>query len=215
MKNFIHHEYPVIKRIDTDNGRLYEVPNGNRYPSVTTVTGKLNEAAIKAWRDRVGEDEANRISNRAASRGTQIHELCESFLKGEPLQVDMFNHDMWTSLKPIVDKIDNIHALENMLYTDKLEMAGTVDCIGEYDGELSVIDFKTAKRPKEESKIENYFIQATAYSLMFEEMYGIKIPNIVIIVGVDDELPQVFKKKRKDYIQKLVKLRLNVKNNVL
>jgi genome maintenance exonuclease 1 len=122
---------------------------------------------------------------------------------------------MWTSLKPIVNKIDNIHALENMLYTDKLEMAGTVDCIGEYDGELSVIDFKTAKRPKEESKIENYFIQATAYSLMFEEMYGIKIPNIVIIVGVDDELPQVFKKKRKDYIQKLVKLRLNVKNNVL
>ena len=214
MKNFIHHDFPVIKRIDGENQRLYEVPNGNRYPSVTTVTGKLNEAAIKEWRARVGEEEANRISNRAASRGTQIHELCENFLKGNPLQVDMFNHDMWSTMKPIVDKIDNIHALENMLYTDKLEMAGTVDCIGEYEGELSIIDFKTSKRPKEESKIENYFIQATAYSLMFEEMFGIKIPNIVIIVGVDDEPTQVFKKKRKDYIKKLVELRLSVKNSV-
>ena len=210
MKNFIHHEYPVIKRIDSDEGRLYEVPNGNRYPSVTAVTGKMNEAAIKAWRARVGEDEANRISNRAASRGTLIHEHCEAFLKGEPLQVDMFNHDMWTSLKPYVDKIDNIHALENMLYTDKLRMAGTVDCIGEYEGELSIIDFKTSSRSKDESKIENYFLQATAYSLMFEEMFGIKIPNIVILVGVDHQSPQVFKKKRKDYIKKLVELRLSV-----
>ena len=209
MKKFIRHEYPVIKRITTDEGRLYEVPNGNRYPSVTTITGKMNESAIKAWRARVGEEEANRISSRAAGRGTKIHSLCESYLKGEPLQVDMFDQDFWNKLQPYVDKIDNIHALENMMYTDRLAMAGTVDCIGEYEGELSIIDFKTASKLKKEEWIQNYFIQATAYSIMFEELFNIKVPNIVIIIGVDHEQPQIFKKKRKEYIKPLVNLRLS------
>lgn len=209
MKTFIRHDYPVIKRITTDEGRLYEVPNGNRYPSVTTVTGKMNEEAIKKWRARVGEEEANKISSRAAGRGTKIHSLCESFLKGEPLQVDMFDQDFWNNLKPFVDKIDNIHALENMMYSDKLQLAGTVDCIGEYEGELSIIDFKTASKLKKEEWIQNYFIQATAYSVMFEELFDIKVPNIVIIIGVDNETPQIFKKRRKEFIKQLVDLRLS------
>jgi len=209
VKTFIRHDYPVIKRITTDGGRLYEVPNGNRYPSVTTVTGKMNEEAIKKWRARVGEEEANKISSRAAGRGTKIHSLCESFLKGEPLQVDMFDQDFWNNLKPFVDKIDNIHALENMMYSDKLQLAGTVDCIGEYEGELSIIDFKTASKLKKEEWIQNYFIQATAYSVMFEELFGIKVPNIVIIIGVDNETPQIFKKRRKEFIKQLVDLRLS------
>lgn len=211
MKNFIHHEFPVLKRIDSDNGRLYETPEGNRYPSVTTVLGKMSEKSIQAWRNRVGEEEANRVSTRASARGTQIHSYCESFLLGESLQVNMFDQDMWNNMKPYVDKIDNIHALEKMMYTDKLRLAGTVDCIADYEGELSIIDFKTSGRLKDVDKIENYFMQATAYSIMFEEQFGIKVPNIVILIGVDNEQPQIFKKTRKDFITKLVDLRLSQK----
>lgn len=209
MKTFIDHEFPSLTRIDSDSGRLYETPNGDRYPSVTSVTGKMSQKSIEAWKKRVGEAEANRVSSRASQRGTQIHSYCESFLLNEDLHIDIFDLEMWNSMRPFVDKIDNIHALEKMMYSDKLKLAGTVDCIGEYEGELSVIDFKTSARLKDENKIENYFIQATAYSIMFEELFNIKIPNIVILIGVDSEQPQIFKRKRKDFIEKLVKLRFD------
>lgn len=209
MKTFIDHEFPSLTRIDSDSGRLYETPNGDRYPSVTSVTGKMSQKSIEAWKKRVGEAEANRVSSRAAQRGTQIHSYCESFLLNEDHHIDIFDLEMWNSMRPFVDKIDNIHALEKMMYSDKLKLAGTVDCIGEYEGELSVIDFKTSARLKDENKIENYFIQATAYSIMFEELFNIKIPNIVILIGVDSEQPQIFKRKRKDFIEKLVKLRFD------
>ena len=215
MKNFIHHDFPVVKRITLPDIRLYETPNGDRYPSVTTVTGQLNKQHIDAWRKRVGDAVADRISKQAADRGTRIHSYCESFLLGESLEVDMFDHDFWKTMKPVVDKIDNIHALEAMLYSDQLRMAGTVDCIGEYDGLLSVIDFKTSKKPKHREDIEHYFIQATAYSVMFEELFGIAIKDITIIIGVDDAEPQVFQAQRKNYIKKLVELRhLHTKNSV-
>ena len=209
MKTFIDHKFPSLTRIDSDSGRLYETPNGDRYPSVTSVTGKMSQKSIEAWKKRVGEAEANRVSSRAAQRGTQIHSYCESFLLNEDHHIDIFDLEMWNSMRPFVDKIDNIHALEKMMYSDKLKLAGTVDCIGEYEGELSVIDFKTSARLKDENKIENYFIQATAYSIMFEELFNIKIPNIVILIGVDSEQPQIFKRKRKDFIEKLVKLRFD------
>jgi len=209
MKTFIDHEFPSLTRIDSDSGRLYETPNGDRYPSVTSITGKMSQKSIEAWKKRVGEAEANRVSSRASQRGTQIHSYCESFLLNEDYHIDIFDLEMWNSMRPFVDKIDNIHALEKMMYSDKLKLAGTVDCIGEYEGELSVIDFKTSARLKDENKIENYFIQATAYSIMFEELFNIKIPNIVILIGVDSEQPQIFKRKRKDFIEKLVKLRFD------
>lgn len=215
MKNFIHHDFPVVKRITLPDIRLYETPNGDRYPSVTTVTGQLNKHHIDAWRKRVGDAVADRISKQAADRGTRIHSYCESFLLGESLEVDMFDYDFWKTMKPVVDRIDNIHALEAMLYSDQLRMAGTVDCIGEYDGLLSVIDFKTSKKPKQREDIEHYFIQATAYSVMFEELFGIVIKDITIIIGVDDAEPQVFQAQRKNYIKKLVDLRqLHTKNSV-
>lgn len=216
MKNFIRHDFPVVKRITLPEGRLYETPSGNRYPSVTTVTGQLTKHHIDAWRKRVGDAEADRISKQAADRGTRIHSYCEHHLLGEAMQVDMFDADMWSDMKPVVDNIDNIHALEAMLYSDKLRMAGTVDCIGEYKGTLSVIDFKTSKRPKNRADIDHYFIQATAYSVMFEELFGIAVPDITIIIGVDHDLPQVFQARRKDYILRLVELRQQYeKNSVL
>jgi genome maintenance exonuclease 1 len=111
-----------------------------------------------------------------------------------------------------MDKIDNIHALEGMLYSDKLRVAGTVDCIGEFDGELSVIDFKTSGKPKDINNIDNYFIQATAYSVMFQELFDIPIQNLTIIIGVDDAQPQIFQQKRKGFIQKLIDLRQSFKS---
>lgn len=205
-----------MKRITLPEGRVYETPFGNRYPSVTTVTGQATKHHIDAWRKRVGDAVADRISKQAADRGTRIHSYCENFLLGESLQVDMFDFDFWKSLQPVVDRIDNIHALEAMLYSDQLRMAGTVDCIGEYNGVLSVIDFKTSKKPKKREDIEHYFVQATAYSVMFEELFGITVPDITIIIGVDDDTPQVFQARRKDHIKKLVELRQEyAKNSVL
>jgi genome maintenance exonuclease 1 len=208
LKNFIRHEFPVVKRITLPDVRLYETPSGNRYPSVTTVTGQETKHHIEAWRKRVGDVVADRISKQAADRGTRVHSYCENFLLSESFTADIFDVEMWNTLKPVVDRIDNIHALEAMLYSDKLRMAGTVDCIGEYNGLLSVIDFKTSKRPKQREDIQHYFVQATAYSVMFEELFGIAIPDITIIIGVDDDSPQVFQARRKDYIKKLVELRL-------
>ena len=129
MKNFIHHEFPEVIRMDLPEGRRYKVPSGKLYPSVTTVTGHLSNASLDAWKKRVGEEEAARISKRATDRGTRIHTLCEDFLKGKNPQADLVDMDMWSDLRPVIDKIDNIHALESKLYSDKLEVAGTVDCI--------------------------------------------------------------------------------------
>ena len=207
MKNFIRHEFPVVKRITLPDMRLYETPNGDRYPSVTTVTGQATKDAIDAWKKRVGEEKASKISKEAADRGTRIHSYCENFLLGKPNQVELFDADMWSDMKPVVDRIDNIHALESMLYSDKLKIAGTVDCIGEYDGKLSIIDFKTSKRPKDINNIQHYFMQATAYSIMFEELFGIAVPNITIIIGVDNEPTQVFQQQRRHYVLPLVELR--------
>lgn len=139
MKNFIHHEFPVVKRIDGGIHRLYETPNGDLYPSVTSVLGCIPNPGIEQWKKRVGEAEAKRVSKKATDRGTRIHTLAENYFLGKPLEIDMFDHDMWKSLQPVMDKIDNIHALEGMMYSDRLRVAGTVDCIGEFDGELSVL----------------------------------------------------------------------------
>jgi genome maintenance exonuclease 1 len=211
LKNFIRHEFPEVIRIDGGRHRLYKVPNGNLYPSVTTVLGHLPNPGLDAWKKRVGETEAKRISKEATDRGTRIHGLAEDFLLGQPLQIDMFDHDMWNSLKPVMNKIDNIHALEGKLYSDKLKVAGTVDCIAEFDGRLSIIDFKTSKRPKDINNITDYFVQATAYSVMFQELFDIAIPDLTIIIGVDDEQPQIFHQKRKGFIQRLIDLRQSFK----
>ena len=171
----------------------------------------LTEDAIKQWRSRVGNEEANRVSTKASNRGTRIHTLCEGFLKGESVEPDMFDTELWNSMKPYVDKIDNIHALESKLYSDKLQVAGTVDCIGEYEGVLNIIDFKTSGKPKDINNIQHYFLQATAYSVMFEELTGIVVPDITILIGVDHDKPQIFQQKRSSFIRQLIDTRQQFK----
>ena len=137
MKTFIDHDFPKLLRTTSSDGtRVYETPSGRAYPSVTTVTGLHSAKGIMEWRKRVGEAEANRISGRASARGTRIHNYCESYLLGESTEPDMFDAEMFNSIKPLLDQVDNIHALEDPLYSDHLQVAGTVDCIAEFQGKL-------------------------------------------------------------------------------
>jgi genome maintenance exonuclease 1 len=189
-----------------DGKRYYTLPDGTKLPSVTTVLGAQKKQAIMDWRRRVGEEEANRVSKKATSRGTNVHTLCERYLNNDPLGDIMPDaKEMFVSLKPLLNRINNIHYQEAALWSTKLEMAGRVDCIGEFDGELSVIDFKTSKRIKSITSIEDYFWQTSAYALMYEELIGKPIDNLVIIMAVEDEQPLLFQQKTEDHIPGLVK----------
>jgi len=192
-----------LNTVTLHGSRFYKTPEGNMYPSVTSVTGLYNKKELMEWRNRVGEAEANRISSKASSRGTKVHKICEDYLNNN-LNLDNCMPDsvaMFNSIRPTIDKyIDNIHGIESPLYSDHLKVAGRVDCIAEFDGKLSIVDFKTANRQKFEDKIANYFMQCAAYAVMFEERTGISVPRLAIIIAVDSDNPQVFVKKRNDYI---------------
>lgn len=188
-----------------DGKRYYTLPDGTRLPSVTTVLGAQKKQAIMEWRKRVGEEKANKISKQATSRGTNVHTLCERYLNNEPLGVIMPDAlEMFKSVKPVLNRINNIHYQECALWSKQLGMAGRVDCIAEFDGKLSVIDFKTSKRVKGRNDILDYFWQTTAYSLMYEELIGIPIDNLVIIMAVEDSEPILFMEKTSDHIDGLV-----------
>jgi len=212
MFNHIECELPKLNRVTNEDGtRVYQTPTGNKYPSVTTVTGLLKKQSIIEWRKRVGEVEANRISSTAARRGTRIHSLAEKYLLNETVNPDMFDIEMWNKFKPILHNINNIYALEQSLFSDHLEVAGTVDCIAEYNGKMSVIDFKTSKRIKEKDNIHDYFMQCSAYAVAFEEMTKIPVPQIVILIAVDEEDPLIFVEKRNTWINGFRDLRLEYK----
>lgn len=190
-----------------DGKRYYTLEDGTRLPSVTTVIGAQKKQSIMEWRKRVGEAEANRISKFATGRGTNVHTLCEQYLNNEPGYMKGAMPDaveMFLSIKPHLNRIDNIHYQEQALWSKQLGMAGRVDCIGEFDGVLSVIDFKTSRRVKELAHIEDYFWQTAAYALMYEELIGQQIDNLVIIMAVEDSVPLIFKQKTADHINGLV-----------
>jgi genome maintenance exonuclease 1 len=207
MRTFIDHGFTKLKRIDSPEGRMYETPSGRAYPSVTTVTGLHSKQSIMEWRKKVGEAEANRISSRAANRGTRIHTLCEDYLNGKDVRPDLFDSEVFKSIVPYLDNIDNIHALESPLYSHHLQVAGTVDCIAEYKGKLRIIDFKTSSKLKNRDWIHGYFMQTSAYAVMFEELTGIPVGRMLILIGVDNEEPQVFEEKRDDWIGEFKVLR--------
>lgn len=204
----IKHELPSLLQETAEDGtRCYATPDGKRYPSVTTVLSDFNKDSLDAWRKRVGETEANRISKAATTRGTAVHLAIETFLNNEPInKMELMPNAkaIFHRMKSELLKLNNIHCLESRLFSHDLKLAGTVDCIAEYDGKLSVIDFKTSTRLKKKADIANYFMQGAAYSIMFEEMTGIKTDQVVILIGVEStEFPQVMKVETKDFHQGL------------
>ena len=186
------------------NGRRYLSPDGQKYPSITTVLGVLSKAGIAAWRARVGDEEANKISHRASTRGTAVHDLVEKYLDNEELP-EVLPHitASLSNLKPSLSRIGRIFAQESPLYSKHLGVAGRVDCVGEYDGVPSIIDFKTSKKIKKKEWITSYFMQAAAYAIMWEERTGMPITNLVIIMDVDNESPQIYVEHRDNWTEKL------------
>ena len=196
---------PVTKGKKIDGFRFYDI-DGKAYPSITTVLGIQKKAQLQEWRDKIGENVANWEMGRAARRGKATHTLIEQYLKGlTPSERGVLPLGLFRLIKPYVDQIDNIHCLETIMYSKKLTIAGQVDCIAEYNGKLSVIDFKTANKERQESWIENYFMQTTAYAKMYEEIFGKKIEQIVILLASEDGSTQSFIKETKDYMTPLMK----------
>ena len=207
--NIIELGYEDLVAETTDTGRTYKCPDGSSFNSVTTVLKVLSEDAIQAWRRRVGEDVANKIGVRAANRGTAVHSIIERYLDNN-LEYDKdVMPDVLSTFKdvqPILDEhISEILGLEAPLYSKHLKLAGRVDCVGVFDNKLSIIDFKTSRKIKKKEWIHNYFAQASAYAIMFEERTGIPVPQLVIIIAVDNEEPQVFVEKRDDWTELLFK----------
>ena len=196
--------YDDLDTTTTNSGRNYLTPDGHQYPSVTTVLSILNEDIIKAWRQRVGEEEANRISGKAANRGTRVHSIVEKYLNNEDT-TEFLPHirQSLENLKPVLNGVGTIFGLEVPLYSHHLGLAGRCDCIAQYNGVPSIIDFKTSRYIKKKEKISNYFAQGAAYSIMFEERTGIVAPNIVIIMDVDHEKPLVFIEHRDNWTKLL------------
>ncbi len=192
----------------TSSGRKYATPDGNRYPSVTTVLSILSEEFIQRWRARVGAEEANRISHRASTRGTAVHSIIEKYLDNDENYAEGFMPHVVENFKSVQkvldDRIGTICLQEAALYSEHLGLAGRVDCVGYFDGVLSIIDFKTSGKLKKLDWITNYFIQESAYAIMWEERTGIPIVNLVTIIAVDNEEPQVFKEHRDNWAPKLL-----------
>ena len=217
MKTFNHRndigDFEIPDRVEKDGKRYYLTPDGNHYPSITSILSQQENLGLEAWKERVGEKEAKRISKESARIGTAVHQLAEYYLsniqvkldKEEKIIIDTFNR-----LRFLLGNINNIVGLEIPLFSDLIRVAGTCDCIAEYNGKLSIIDFKTSRRPKKEDWVDDYYMQTFAYKLMFEEMTGIEIQQVVILIAsVESFDVQVFKKPAKDadeWLEKLVKI---------
>ena len=197
-----------------ENGkRCYVTPDGEKYPSVTTVLSDYKKDSIVQWRKRVGEKEANKISTQASRRGTKVHKLCEDFLNNE-LSFDDYTPDnvvMFKSIQPFLEEIEIVYGQERTLFSNHLKTAGRVDCVGKFRGKRHIIDFKTSSKPKKKEWIDNYFMQGSAYAVMWEEMTGIPVPFIAIIIAVADEQPQVFVEHRDTWIDKFIEIRNDYK----
>ncbi|SVA35437.1 uncharacterized protein METZ01_LOCUS88291 [marine metagenome] len=207
--NFLHETVDIpgqIKQINTSGKRLYETPDGN-FPSITTVLSSLSKAGIQAWRKRVGEEEANRISTQASRRGTRTHSIIEDYLKNQ--QDYLSGHmpdsiELFQSVQSILNThIGKIYGLEVSLWSKFLGVAGRCDCIAEYDDEISIIDWKTSSKPKKEEWIESYKLQGTAYAKMYEERTGNKVTQVVIVIAVVDGTPQIFYADPDEHVERL------------
>ena len=209
-------EFPKLKQHNPETGSRYYTREGSelRYPSVTSVTGLKNAHFIRQWRERVGEEEANRVSKRAIGIGNTVHNLMENYLQGElpeglmPIHQEPFEH-----LKDFADKsINNVRAIEGQMFSDHLSVAGTSDVVCEVDGVMSIVDWKTSGKKKSKSQITNYFCQAAAYAVMFEEHTKIPVSQLVIAIACGTGEFQLFQEKRDDWIQEFKNLRSQYKD---
>jgi genome maintenance exonuclease 1 len=197
----------LVSQTSPDGKRYYTTPSGIQLPSVTTVVGAMKKQSILEWRKAVGDEEANRVSRAASGRGNRVHNLAEKYLKNEPIQWMREMPDsaaMFRSLIPHMQRINNIHYIEQALWSEKIGMAGRVDLIAEWAGVLSVIDFKTSKKIKTREDIPEYFAQCVSYAGMYEEHVGQPIDQIVIVMGVEQNSPLIFVEKTEDHISTLV-----------
>tara|TARA_Y200000002_G_scaffold167752_1_gene138385 strand:+ start:248 stop:937 length:690 start_codon:yes stop_codon:yes gene_type:complete len=193
-----------------DGVRYYTLPSGKKAPSITSITSFYNRQTFINWRKKVGEEQANKITKVATDRGTKFHDLVEKYLLNEDINsikdVLPTTKARLIAAREALNRIDNIHALEKPLYSEYFGIAGRVDCIAEYDGELAIIDFKTSKKIKPEKWLENYFVQETAYACMYFEMTGIAVDKIVTLMVADNGDVHVYEKRNKgDYIKLLTK----------
>lgn len=198
--------YEDLSTTQIDGKRHYVTPDKN-YPSITTVLSVLSEKSINAWKKRIGEEAANKISYRASTRGTAVHELIEKYVNNDPNYLAGYMPNIvgnFLTVKDILDeRIGTVFGQELPLYSDHLGVAGRVDCVAEFDGKISIIDYKTSRKPKLRKYIENYFQQETAYAIMWEERTGIPITQLVTIIAVDDEPAQVFIEHRDNWTKQL------------
>lgn len=205
---------PEISTKTVDKKRYYVTPNKVLYPSITTVLSQRGKEGLFEWRKRVGEDVANYIARTSANRGSAVHKMCEDYLMNQHIYnpTDFAKHSrknflgycLFNRLKDqVLKNIDNIYAQETALWSDRLMVAGRVDCIAKYKGVPTIIDFKTSRSERTDEWNENYYIQATAYSEMFEERIGMKIDQIAILVVTEDGTVQEFVKNKKDYLNLL------------
>ena len=205
MKEFSHvplsTQLPEVSTQTIKGKRFYVTPEGKKYPSITTVLSGRNSEGLVRWRQSVGNDVANNIMRTAAKRGTAVHTLVENYLNNEELSTqDVLPTALFTILKSELDNINNIRIQEGGLYSDYYGVAGHVDCIADYKGVLSVIDFKTSTKEKKEEWVENYFIQGSAYCEMYEERFDQPIDRVVILIVTEDGAIQTFSKSKDDYL---------------
>jgi genome maintenance exonuclease 1 len=198
-----------LKAENTSSGRLYKTPTGKKYPSVTTVLSSYGKKELFEWRERVGAEEANKIAGRASRRGTALHTVCEKYLLNEMTSMKLASmlpttKELFYKIKSRIDtNITTVHCLEQALYSDELQIAGRVDCIAEWNGKLSVVDFKSSTNQKKKEKIGNYFMQCTAYAIMYEEIVGVPIEQIVVLIGTENGDGQVFVENKSEYVDSL------------
>ena len=206
----IETDLPELTTKTIDRKRYYITPEGKEYPSITTVLSNRGKEGLFEWRNRVGHEVANYISGKAAKRGTAVHHMCEEYLNN----VSFIEPDWWLDKQKnflpfclfnqqrngVLQRINNIHAQECGLYSDKYGVAGRVDCIAEYNRVLSIIDFKTSTSERNDKYNENYYIQTAAYAEMYEERTGIPTDQIVILVVTEDGQVQEFIKSKQEYI---------------
>ena len=195
---------PVLKRKNENGHRVYYDQDNNRYHSVTNVVGSVDQKGLEEWREKVGEKVADYVSIRSATTGTKVHKMVETYLANQRnTEENIFAKAHFNNIEPLLANIDQIGGLETKLCSKKLGLAGTVDCIAQYKGVDSIIDFKTSSKKKKDEWIKKYFLQTTAYSIMWEELTGIKCTQIVILITGEDGSREEYIRSRDDYVEEL------------